>query len=338
MNDNILDVKNLNTCFHNKDGDIRAVNGISYTLKKGEAFAIVGESGSGKSVSVTSVMGLIKPGKQVSVSGEAFFKGRDLFTLSEKERRFIRGNEMSMIFQDPMSSLNPTMQIGQQIIEPLLWHGKMGKAEAKELGIALLEDVGIPSPAQRYKSYPFEFSGGMRQRAMIAMALICNPDLLIADEPTTALDVTVQAQILNVIREMQKKKNTSVILITHDLAVASSFCDKIIVMYAGKIMESAGMSQFIKNPAHPYSIGLLNSIPSIGEIRDRLHAIPGQPPNLKNVPAGCPFSVRCSSCMDVCNTVPPETEIEPGHFVSCWLCADKKSTSEATVCEGGSGL
>lgn len=318
----ILEVKDLRTYFRRKDGVVKAVDGISYTLNKGETLAIVGESGSGKSVSVTSVMGLIKTGRTAQVQGQAIFKGRDLFQLSQRELRAIRGNEISMIFQDPMSSLNPTMKIGQQIIEPLLWHGKMGRAEAKQQGLKLLEEVGIPSPETRFNNYPFEFSGGMRQRVMIAMALICDPDLLIADEPTTALDVTVQAQILGLIKEMQKKKNTSIILITHDLAVASSFCDRVIVMYAGHVMEEGPMAEFIKNPVHPYAQGLLNSTPVLGDSRERLEAIKGQPPNLKNVPAGCPFAPRCGKCMEICRReAPPVAQVGPHHHAACWLCA-----------------
>lgn len=329
MSEIILEVKNLCTHFIRKDGVVKAVDGISYTLSRGETLAIVGESGSGKSVSVTSVMGLIKTGKQAKVQGEAIFKGRDLFKMSQKELIDVRGNEISMIFQDPMSSLNPTMKIGEQIIEPLLWHNKCKRAEAKKIGIKLLEEVGIPSPETRFNNYPFEFSGGMRQRVMIAMSLIGNPDLLIADEPTTALDVTVQAQILGLIQDLQKKKNTSIILITHDLAVASSFCSRVIVMYAGHVMEKSPMSSFIKNPMHPYSQGLLNSTPVLGDERPRLEAIIGQPPNLKVVTDGCPFAPRCTKCMDICrHKTPPATEVEPEHNVYCWLCAEEKDNVE----------
>lgn len=325
MSEVILEVKNLRTQFKQKDGVVKAVDGISYTLHRGETLAIVGESGSGKSVSVTSVMGLIRTGRQATVQGEAIFKGQDLFKLSNRKLMEIRGNEISMIFQDPMSSLNPTMRIGEQIIEPLLWHKKADRATARQMGLKLLEEVGIPSPAERFNSYPFEFSGGMRQRVMIAMALVSDPDLLIADEPTTALDVTVQAQILNLIQEMQKKKNMAIILITHDLAVASSFCSRVIVMYAGHVMEEGPMAEFIRGPIHPYSQGLLHSTPVLADQRERLEAIPGQPPNPKDLPQGCPFSVRCGKCMDICRReAPPMTEVTPGHSVSCWLCAQGK--------------
>ena len=324
MAEKILQVKDLRTHFIRKDGVVKAVDGVSYTLRRGETLAIVGESGSGKSVSVTSVMGLIRSGRRVKVQGEAVFKGKDLFKMSNKDIMAIRGNEISMIFQDPMSSLNPTMKIGEQIIEPLLWHGKASRAEARQLGIKLLEEVGIPSPETRFNNYPFEFSGGMRQRVMIAMALIGDPDLLIADEPTTALDVTVQAQILGLIQELQKKKNMSIILITHDLAVASSFCSRVIVMYAGHVMEEGPMAQFIANPVHPYAQGLLSSTPVLGDARERLDAIGGQPPNLKNVPAGCPFAPRCPKRMDICRReMPPCVNVGPQHNAYCWLCAQK---------------
>lgn len=332
MSETILEVKNLRTHFKMKDGVVKAVDGISYTLGRGETMAIVGESGSGKSVSVTSIMGLIKSGRSVSVQGEVLFKGRDLFSLSPRQVREIRGNEISMIFQDPMSSLNPTMKIGEQIIEPLLWHKKMGRTAAKERGLKLLEEVGIPSPETRFNNYPFEFSGGMRQRVMIAMALIGDPDLLIADEPTTALDVTVQAQILGLIQEMQRKKEMSIILITHDLAVASSFCSRVIVMYAGRVMEEGPMAEFIANPVHPYAQGLLNSTPVLGDERARLEAIPGQPPNLKAVPEGCPFAPRCGKAMTICHKeAPPMTQVGPNHHVSCWLCAHNSEKEEGMV-------
>ncbi len=349
---------------------IRAVEGLSYTLNRGEALAIVGESGSGKSVGVSTVMGLTHSGPTTRVTGRVTFKGQDLLNtvsdpkeaglfkkhaaIREKEFRAIRGDQISMIFQDPMSSLNPTMKIGRQIVEPLLWHkGKLRqeiqdekkrllneggkealKAHRKDLrmrnfararGLKLLEEVGIPSPETRFNNYPFEFSGGMRQRVMIAMALIGDPDLLIADEPTTALDVTVQAQILSIIQKMRKRKNTSIILITHDLAVASSFCDRVIVMYAGRVMEEGSMADFIRCPAHPYSQGLLNSTPILGDERARLEAIQGQPPDPRNLPSGCPFSARCTKCMELCTReAPPKTQLTPGHNVYCWLCAGEK--------------
>lgn len=321
--ENLLEVKNLKTYFFTKDAAVKAVDGISYSLKKGESLAIVGESGSGKSVGVTSIMKLIQsPGK--IVDGSALFNGKDLLKMNKNEIKEVRGNGISMVFQDPMSSLNPTMTIGEQIIEPLLWHKKADKAEAKRAAIKLLGEVGIPSPEERFNQYPFEFSGGMRQRVMIAIALICNPQLLIADEPTTSLDVTVQAQILSVIKDMQKKLNMSVIIITHDLAVASMFSDNVVVMYAGHIVERATMQEFIKNPAHPYSKGLLNSTPVLGSKKEQLESIPGQPPNLKKTLIGCQFSPRCSFCMDKCSSqIPPAVNLSPTHSLYCWLYSDK---------------
>lgn len=328
MSETILQVKDLCTYFKRKDGIVKAVDGISYELKRGDTLAIVGESGSGKSVGVSSVMGLIRTGRSAQVQGEVIFQGRDLFKMSAKELRALRGKEISMIFQDPMSSLNPTLKIGEQIIEPLLWHKQCTRAQAKKRGIELLEEVGISSPETRFNSYPFEFSGGMRQRVMIAMALIADPELLIADEPTTALDVTVQAQILGLLQKLQKKKQTSIILITHDLTVASSFCDRVLVMYAGRIMEEAPMSEFIQNPVHPYAQGLLKSTPVLGDKRRRLDAIQGQPPNLKQVPSGCPFAPRCEKCMEICRKkAPPVTLFGEEHKVYCWLCMQKGETT-----------
>lgn len=322
MLDNLLEVKDLKTYFFVKGSVVKAVDGISYDIKKGEVVAIVGESGSGKSVSVTSIMKVIPhPGKVVG--GSAVFKGKDLLTMNNKEIREIRGNNISMIFQDPMSSLNPTVKIGEQIIQPLLWHKKASRETAKNMAIRLLGEVGIPSPEERFDQYPFEFSGGMRQRVMIAMALICNPELLIADEPTTALDVTVQAQILSIMKDMQKKLNMSVIIITHDLAVASMFSDRVIVMYAGHIVEKATMKEFIDNPSHPYSRGLLNSTPVLGSKKGHLEPIPGQPPNLKKTLPGCQFAARCANCMEKCHTeFPPSANLSPTHSLHCWLFAE----------------
>lgn len=322
MLENLLEVKDLKTYFYTKESVVKAVDGISYNVKKGESLAIVGESGSGKSVGVTSIMRLIQPPGKIE-GGSAVFKGKDLLKLSNREIKTLRGNGISMIFQDPMSSLNPTMTIGEQIIEPLLWHKKASKREARNIAIKLLEEVGISSPEERFKQYPFEFSGGMRQRVMIAMSLICNPELLIADEPTTALDVTVQAQILSIIKNLQKKFNMSVIIITHDLAVASMFSDSVIVMYAGHIVEKATMKEFIENPAHPYSKGLLNSTPVLGSKKRQLEPIPGQPPNLKNAMPGCQFAPRCSYCMDRCyKDFPPAVSLSPTHSLYCWLFAE----------------
>lgn len=325
MLDNLLEVKDLKTYFYIKGSIVKAVDGISYDIKKGEVVAIVGESGSGKSVSVTSIMKVIPyPGKVVG--GSAVFKGKDMLSMGNKQIKEVRGNNISMIFQDPMSSLNPTVKIGEQIIQPLLWHRKANRKEARKKAIKLLGEVGIPSPEERFNQYPFEFSGGMRQRVMIAMALICNPELLIADEPTTALDVTVQAQILSIMKDMQKKMNMSIIIITHDLAVASMFSDRVIVMYAGHIVEKATMKEFIDNPAHPYSKGLLNSTPVLGSKKGQLEPIPGQPPNLKKTVPGCQFAPRCSFCMERCHMdFPPVINLSPTHSLYCWLFAEGRN-------------
>lgn len=317
--ENLLEVKNLKTYFYTKTGIVKSVDDISYNIKNGETVAIVGESGCGKSVSVSSIMRLIEPPGKI-VEGHALFEGRDLLKISKREIREIRGNRISMVFQDPMSSINPTLTVGKQIMEPLLWHNKATKKEAKKRAIEILEDVGIPSPEERFKQYPFEFSGGMQQRVMIAMALICNPKLLIADEPTTSLDVTVQAQILSLIKKMQKKLNMAVIIITHDLAVASMFSDTVIVMYAGHIVEKATMEEFVKNPVHPYSKGLLNSVPILGSKKKQLELIPGQPPNLKNTFDGCMFAPRCQYRKELClKKAPAETKLSSTHCVYCWL-------------------
>lgn len=316
--DNLLEVKDLKTYFYSKSGTVKAVDGISYNLKKGETLAIVGESGSGKSVGVSSVMKLIQPPGKI-INGSILFEGKDILKMSEKEMRSIRGEKISMVFQDPMSSLNPTLKIGEQIMEPLLWHKKCSKDEAKQRVIRLLGEVGIPSPKERFNQYPFEFSGGMRQRVMIAMAMICQPELLIADEPTTALDVTVQAQILKVLKDMQKKFNTSIIIITHDLAVASMFSDNVIVMYAGHIVEKGSMKEFMNNTSHPYSRGLLNSTPILGR-RKKLESIPGQPPNLRKSISGCPFAPRCTYACEKCfSEAPIATQLSETHSVYCWM-------------------
>lgn len=314
----LLEVKNLKTHFNTKEGIVKAVNGISYGLKKGETVSIVGESGSGKSVSVLSIMRLLPP--YAKINGEIIFKGENLLTYDDKKMRKIRGNNISMIFQDPMSSLNPTIKIGQQIMEPLLWHYKASKSEARHKAIQILTEVGIPSAKERFHQYPFEFSGGMRQRVMIAMALISEPDLLIADEPTTSLDVTVQAQILQLIRKIQEKRGTSVILITHNLAVATMISDYIIVMYGGRIVEKATTEEFLEKPLHPYTLGLLNSIPIL-KSKKSLNTIPGQPPNLRELKeVGCPFAERCGKKMARCEKEnPPRIELSDTHIVYCWL-------------------
>ncbi|MEW6229508.1 MAG: ABC transporter ATP-binding protein [Bacillota bacterium] len=314
----LLRVTNLKTHFFRPDGVVRAVDGISYTLNKGESLAIMGESGCGKSVGVMSLIQLVrKPGR--IVEGQALFEGRDLLKMGKEEIRQIRGHCIAMIFQDPMTSLNPTLTIGKQITEPMLWHNYGGRQEARERAIKLLEAVGIPSPWQRFTEYPFQFSGGMKQRVMIAMALACEPRLIIADEPTTALDVTVQAQILDLLRRMKEETGTSVLMITHDLGVAADFCDKVMVMYAGRVAEQAPMEEFVERPYHPYSRGLMNSTLDLGRPKGRLDPIPGAPPSLLNPPAGCRFHPRCSEAMAVCSEKEPElVEVGPGRKVACW--------------------
>lgn len=315
----LLEVRNLRTYFYRPDGVVKAVDGISYSLNYGETLGIVGESGSGKSVSLLSLLRLLRRNGRVE-EGEALFEGRDLLKLSREEIRQIRGREISMIFQDPMTSLNPTFRIGYQIMEPPLWHRLMKEPEAWERAMALLAKVGIPEPRIRFFDYPFQFSGGMRQRVMIAMALACGPKLLIADEPTTALDVTVRAQILNLIQEMKEEFSMSVILITHDFGMATNFCDRIAVMYAGKIVESAPTPTFVTSALHPYSRGLLRSTLDVGAEEIRLDPIPGNPPNLISPPPGCRFHPRCAVRRPICAVEEPLLrEVDGGHQVACHL-------------------
>jgi len=314
----LLELKDVRTSFFTHLGEIQAVRGVSYTVNKGEAIGIVGESGSGKSISSMSIMRLIQdPGK--IKSGEIIFKDKDLLKLSKKEVMNIRGNEIAMIFQDPMTSLNPVHTIGNQIMESILRHQKVNKAEAREKAIEILELVGIPSAKSRLKAYPHEFSGGMRQRVMIAIALSCKPDLLIADEPTTALDVTIQAQILDLMKDLKDKLNTSIILITHDLGVVADLCSKILVMYGGMIMEQGTAEEIFYEPKHPYTIGLLRSIPKPTQ-QEKLIPIEGSPPDLLRPPKGCAFASRCEWAMNICfDSLPPYFETSKDHRVSCWL-------------------
>ena len=300
MSTELLNVKNLKTSFFTHVGEVKSVRGISFKLNHGEVLGIVGESGSGKSVTSLSIMGLLQyPGRVVG--GEIEFNGENILEYSKTKMKTLRGNDIAMIFQDPMTSLNPVYTVGNQIIEMIQAHEKMSKAQARERAIEMLRMVGIPSPEKRIDNYPHEFSGGMRQRAMIAMALACKPKLLIADEPTTALDVTIQAQILNLIKELNQKLDMTTILITHDLGVVATLCNRIAVMYGGLIMEEGSAEEIFYNPTHPYTMGLLDSIPSVnGGNSERLKPIPGTPPNLINPPKGCPFSTRCAHCMNIC--------------------------------------
>jgi len=320
MSDILLEIKNEYLSFFTPAGEVKAINDVSLTMENGEILGIVGESGSGKSVTAYSVIGLVaEPGK--IVGGGVSFDGRVIHNLPEKEMRKLRGNEISMIFQDPMTSLNPVYTIGNQICEVILLHTDSTKEEAKAKAIALLAEVGINEPERRLKQYPHELSGGMRQRVMIAIALACEPKLLIADEPTTALDVTIQAQILELMKELQKKLGMSIIVITHDLGIVASMCKKIAVMYAGSIVEFGTARDIFYHPTHEYTKGLLNSIPMIGATeRERLNPIPGGPVDMLNLPAGCPFAPRCESCMKIClKQMPPVTHMSDVHYSACWL-------------------
>ncbi|HEX3017691.1 MAG TPA: ABC transporter ATP-binding protein [Caproicibacter sp.] len=326
MNSNLLlDVNDLHVSFFTPAGEVKAVNGISYSLKYGEVLGVVGESGSGKSVSAYTLMGLVdRPGK--IVGGTINFNGHQIEKLTEKDYRKIRGSEISIIFQDPMTSLNPVFTIGTQLTEMLKLHTNKNAEERKAKAIELLSLVGMNEPERRMKQYPHEFSGGMRQRVMIAMALACEPKLLIADEPTTALDVTIQAQILELMVDLKKRINMSVMLITHDLGVVSDVCDRIAVMYAGRIVEIGTTDEIFYHPKHCYTIGLLRSIPRISlPKRERLVPIDGTPVDLLNPPEGCPFAPRCEKCMKIClNKMPEFTQITPTHKSACWLLQKKQ--------------
>lgn len=316
----LLHVKDLKTHFQTYAGTVKAVDGVSFDVAPGEALAIVGESGCGKSVTALSVMRLLPPNGHI-VQGEIQFDGRNLADLSEAEMQRVRGNEISMIFQDPMTSLNPVLTVRTQISETLQLHQKMSKAAAHKRSVELLDMVGIPSPAARVKQYPHQFSGGMRQRVMIAMALSCNPKLLIADEPSTALDVTIQAQILELMRELKQKLNTSIILITHDLGVVAGLCNRVMVMYAGRIVERGNLDDIYYHPKHPYTWGLLKSVPRLDATeKKRLVPIYGQPPDLLAPPVGCAFWPRCDYAMAVCQDHRPEFKrVDGQHEVACWL-------------------
>lgn len=319
IKNNLLEINDLKVSFFTPSGEVKAVNGISYSLGYSEVIGVVGESGSGKSVSAYSVIGLIDlPGRVVG--GSIAFDGRDVLSMSNDEKRKIRGREISMIFQDPMTSLNPVFTIGDQICETLTLHFNIKRIDAMKKAEELLELVGINEPRRRLKQYPYEFSGGMRQRAMIAMALAGEPKLLIADEPTTALDVTIQAQILELLLEIKKRINMSIMIITHDLGIVAGLSDKVIVMYGGIIVEKAPVGDLFKNPMHPYTKGLIKSLPRLENKNKRLQPIQGSPIDLLNAPKGCPFAPRCDECMKVCiENKPPFYEIESGHEASCWL-------------------
>jgi oligopeptide/dipeptide ABC transporter ATP-binding protein len=325
MNNNkpLLEVKNLQTYFYTEDGVVRAVDGVSFEVYPGEVLGLVGESGCGKSVTSLSIMRLIsKPGR--IDKGEILLDGEDLLKLPEDEMIKVRGNRISMIFQQPQTALNPVFKVGDQLAEVLDVHQDLGKDAGWKRAVALLKMVGVPDPERRAEAYPHELSGGMAQRVMIAMALACVPELLIADEPTTALDVTIQAQILDLMRDLRREMGTSVILITHDLGVVAEMAERVAVMYAGEIVEQTDVNTLFDQPLHPYTQGLIGSIPVLGEIKERLDVIPGSVPNLVNLPPGCRFAPRCQARFKygctICAEVKPELEeVQPGHFVRCWL-------------------
>ena len=328
-NGNLLEVKDLRTYFETEDGVVKAVDGVSFEVRQGETLGIVGESGSGKSVANLSLMRLIPepPGK--IVSGSIAFRGRDILKLSPREVRAIRGKQIAMIFQDPMTSLNPFMRISRQLMEVTRLHLGHSKGEAREHAIRMLEVVGIPDAEARLESYPHEFSGGMRQRVMIAMALSCQPELLIADEPTTALDVTIQAQILELIKRLKGETGASVILVTHDLGVVAGMTDHIIVMYAGKVFEQAPTSELFEQPGNPYTRGLLRSVPDPAAEQGKLYQIPGQPPDLARLPSGCPFAPRCERVQEICRReFPPFVQLTSEHYSLCHFADEVYAESQ----------
>ncbi|OHD82023.1 MAG: peptide ABC transporter ATP-binding protein [Spirochaetes bacterium RIFOXYC1_FULL_54_7] len=320
----LLEVNNLSTSFFTQGGEVKAVRDISFSLQKGEVLGIVGESGSGKSVTFLSILGLLASSGRVT-SGEALFNGKDLVRMQNGELRKVRGNDIAMIFQDPLSSLNPLMTIGKQVAEALRIHTDLPSAQIRQRAIRMLELVRIPEAARHFNSYPHEFSGGMRQRVMIAMALSCNPALVIADEPTTALDVTIQDQILKLLRDLKQETDSSIIFISHDLSVIASMCQRVLVMYGGMIMEEAGIHELFDSPAHPYTLGLLRSIPVIDQDQDTLlEPIPGSPPDMLVPPPGCPFAARCTHGRTICaRKVPPFHALSATHRSRCWLWAEE---------------
>ena len=332
----LLSVRDLKTSFFTHVGEVKAVRGISFDVNEGEVLGIVGDSGSGKSVTSLSIMGLLQyPGRVVD--GEILLNGEDILTYSKDQMRKVRGKEIAMIFQDPMTSLNPVYTIGNQVMEMILEHEKMTKREARARAIEMLKLVGIPAAEKRIDSYPHEFSGGMRQRVMIALALSCNPKLLIADEPTTALDVTIQAQILSLIKSLNKQFGMTTMLITHDLGVVAPVCDKVAVMYGGLIMEYGTVDEIFYHPRHPYTMGLLGSIPHVdGGEKRRLIPIDGTPPDLINPPKGCPFSTRCKYCMNICTQEQPPYFAEDKHRTMCWMLdADAPKDSDYEMRKAG---
>lgn len=318
----ILEVNNLRVSYHTYAGEVKSVRGVSFSLDKGEAIAIVGESGCGKSVTAKSIIGLIKgPQGEIKEGSEILYNGENILNYDKKQWKKYKGGECAIIFQDALAALNPTMRVGKQIMENLMGHKNMTKQEAEKEAIEMLRLVGIPEPEKRVKQYPHEFSGGMRQRVMIAIAFACDPKILICDEPTTALDVTIQGQILDIIKALQKKNSTSVIMITHDLGVVANIAQKIAVMYSGIIVEYGTSRDIFYRPRHPYTWALIQSVPRLDlKNKQELATIPGIPPDLLNPPVGCPFSTRCSYCMPICKEkMPDKTDFGDGHMAACWL-------------------
>lgn len=327
-----LQVENLVTRFNTADGTVYAVNGVTFNLKKGEFLGVVGESGSGKSVTMMSLLKLIPMPPGEVADGSAMFEGQDLLQLDTDELREVRGGKVGFIFQDPMTSLNPVITVGRQLTEALRQHTPASKSEAKERAVELLDIVGIPDAHQRVKNYPHEMSGGMRQRVMIAMALACNPQIIIADEPTTALDVTIQAQIIDQMRKLRKDFGTAIVWITHDLAVVAGLVDRVIVMYGGRIVEEATVDEIYARPAHPYTQGLLKSLPRLDQRGHELTSIEGQPPNMLNEPVGCSFAPRCGYAFDRCHTeIPPVIELGLEHRVACFYDTAEDKPREIAV-------
>ena len=334
-NDVLLSVRNLRTYFHLDDGVAKAVDGVSFDIHRGRTLGLVGESGCGKSVTSLSILRLVQSPPGRIEGGEILYEGRNLLDLSERRMRAIRGNRVAMIFQEPMTSLNPVFTVGFQIMEALRLHQKMNRRQARERATEMLREVGIPSPEVRIDEYPHQMSGGMKQRVMIATALACHPALLIADEPTTALDVTIQAQILRLLKRLQRERGMAVLLITHDLGVVAENADDVCVMYASKIVEKTDVCELFERPLHPYTVGLFRSIPRLGREGERLDVIPGNVPNPLEFPAGCKFHPRCSMAEDRCRTDEPALrEIHPGHFSACWF-AEKLLSVGATHASPG---
>ena len=328
MSENILSVVDLNTSFRTDRGEVMAVNGVSFNLDRGKILGIVGESGSGKSVTAYSIMQILEKNGSIK-KGQVLYKGQDITKFSEKQMREFRGKCCSIIFQDPMTSLNPVFTIGNQLKEAIELHTDRKGKVAMDRAIEMLTLVGVNEPEKRVKQYPYELSGGMRQRVMIAMALACEPDILIADEPTTALDVTIQAQILELMLSLQKKLGMAIIMVTHDLGVIADMCDEIIVMYGGRVCERGTAEDIFYRPAHEYTKGLLKSIPSVDRMGEKLIPIPGTPINLLNMPKGCAFCPRCENAMKICiEEVPPEIQMPDGHFASCWMSVKEQMEAQ----------